>query len=218
MSIEFLGHSGFVLEHVQTGKRIAIDPFHISNNLKRADIILITHNHYDHCSIEDIEKIASNGAVIICPPNVQSKILKLKNIEMQIVEAGDEISVGNFKIEAFPAYNIGKKYHPKADGFLGFLIKIKNLIVYHAGDTDKIPEMEKLTGYGKHGSQFVAFLPVSGEYVMDAYEAAEVASELNVDVAIPMHYGDIVGTVEDAKKFSQLCTEKNIPARVLEKI
>jgi len=216
--LEFLGHSGFVITN-GGGKRIAIDPYNISEKTEKADFILITHSHYDHCSIKDIEKIAKPGSVIVIPADAQSKITRIENVQMQIIELGDELQLGNFKVEAMPAYNIDKDFHSKSEGWLGYLIKMDNVIIYHAGDTDNIPEMQKLTGYGKHGNNFTALLPVSGTYVMTAEEAAEAASLINPDLAIPMHFGSgVVGTREDAERFVKLCGEMNIPAEILEKI
>ncbi|MBU0760769.1 MAG: MBL fold metallo-hydrolase [Nanoarchaeota archaeon] len=217
INIEFLGHSGFLIS--SESKRIAIDPYNISDNIPKADLILVTHSHYDHCSIKDIEKIKKDRTVIVIPADAQSKITKIKDVEMQIIEPGDELKIGNTKIEAIPAYNTNKDFHPKREGWLGYLIKLKEIIIYHAGDSDKIPEMKNLTGYGKHGNEFIALLPVSGKYVMDAEEAAEVASFLSPTIAIPMHYGaGVAGTTEDAEKFVKLCKEKGLKAEVLEKI
>ncbi|MDO8459533.1 MAG: MBL fold metallo-hydrolase [Nanoarchaeota archaeon] len=218
LNIDFLGHSGFLISN-GLGKKIAIDPYNISDNVPKVDFIIITHSHYDHCSIKDIAKIARDGTTIIIPADAQSKITKIDNVKMEIIEIGDELEFNNIKIEALPAYNIKKEYHPKGENWLGYLIKINGAIIYHAGDTDRIPEMEKLTGYGKHGNEFIALLPISGTYVMDAEEASEVAKLLSPDLAIPMHYGSgIVGTIEDAEKFVQLCEEKGIKAKILEKI
>ncbi len=216
--IEFFGHSGFLIS-CGSGKKIAIDPYNVSERFPKVDTILITHSHYDHCSIKDIEKIADKGTVIVIPADAQSKITKIKDVEMQIIEQGEEIKLGNIRVEAVPAYNVDKEFHPKREGWLGYIIKFDDLIVYHAGDTDKIPEMKNLTGYGKHGNYFIALLPVSGKYVMDAEEAAEVASSLSPSIAIPMHYGaGVAGTIEDAKKFIEICKEKGLNAEILEKI
>lgn len=218
VNIEFLGHSGFLIID-GNGKRIAIDPYNISAGIDKVDFIFITHPHYDHCSIKDISKLVKSGTIIVVPPDVQSKITRIDDIEMQIVEAGDELEFGNMKVEALPSYNINKDYHGKKEGWLGYLVKIGNVIIYHAGDCDKIPEMERLTGYGKHGNQFVALLPVSGKYVMDANEAAEAASLISPDLVIPMHYGSgVAGTKEDADKFVKLCFDAGLNAKVLEKI
>ena len=217
VNIDFLGHSGFLI--IGNGKRIVIDPYNISDNVEKVDYILITHGHYDHCSIKDITKLSKKGTVIVVPPDVQSKITKIKDVEMQIIEAGDEIELGNIKIEALPAYNTNKDYHHKKEGWLGYLIKTNGVIIYHAGDTDKIPEMEKLTGYGKHGNEFVALLPVSGIYVMTAEEAADVASFISPDFVIPMHYGaGVAGSIEDAQRFVELCQELGLNAKILDKI
>jgi L-ascorbate metabolism protein UlaG (beta-lactamase superfamily) len=217
VNIEFLGHSGFLIS--SETKKIAIDPYNVSDHISKVDLILITHSHYDHCSIKDIEKISKEGTTAIITADSQSKITKVKNLEIQIIESGDEIKLGNIKIEAIPAYNIDKEFHPKREGWLGYIIKFKNVIIYHAGDTDKIPEMKNLTGYGKHGNDFIALLPVSGKYVMDAEEAAEIASLLSPDLAIPMHYGaGVAGTIEDAEKFISLCKGVGLKAEILEKV
>ena len=217
-NIEFLGHSGFLITH-GNGKKIAIDPYNISDNIPKVDLILITHGHYDHCSIKDIGKIARDKTIVVMPPDVQSKITKIEGVEMQIVEVGDEIEFGNVKIEALPAYNLNKDFHPKREGWLGYLIKINGLVIYHAGDTDKIPEMQKLAGYGRRDKEFIALLPVSGKTVMNAEEAEEVVSIINPNLAIPMHYGaGVVGTREDAESFVEFCKEKGVHAQILEKI
>ena|SRR3989344_3396067 len=218
VSIEFLGHSGFLIKN-GNGKRIAIDPYNISEGIDKVDLILITHSHYDHCSIKDITKLAKEGTVIVVSPDVQSKITRIENVEMQVVEVGDEVEFWNVKIEVMPAYSPNKEFHPKSEGWPGYLIKIHECVIYHAGETGKIPEMQKLTGYGKHGNQFVILLPVSGKEVMDSDEAAEVANMLKPDLAIPMHYGaGVAGTKEDAEKFVKLCNENGVRAEILEKI
>ena len=220
VKIEFLGHSGFLISNGD-GKKIFIDPFSISESVanQKADFIFITHSHYDHCSIKDITKLVKKGTVIVVPADAQSKITKIEDVQMQVIEVGDEIDFGKFKVEAMPAYNVGKDFHTKADGWVGYVMKFDKVIIYHAGDTDKIPEMSRLTGYGKHGQEFIALLPVSGTYVMNADEAADVASMLNVDLAIPMHYGaGVAGTEDDAKKFVEACKQLDVYAQVLDKI
>jgi L-ascorbate metabolism protein UlaG (beta-lactamase superfamily) len=217
VEISFLGHSGFLIE--SDSKRIAIDPYNVSENVGKVDMIMITHSHYDHCSIKDIEKLVKGGTVLVIPPDVQSKITKVEGVNMQIVEIGDELELMGVKIEAMASYNVDKDYHPKKEGWLGYILKIKDVIIYHAGDSDRIPEMRKLTGYGKHGVEFVALLPVSGKYVMTAEEAAGVASFLSPNLVIPMHYGaGVAGSVEDAKKFVDLCKDCGLKAEILDKI
>ncbi|HLC53327.1 MAG TPA: MBL fold metallo-hydrolase [Candidatus Nanoarchaeia archaeon] len=218
VKLEFLGHSGFVISN-GGGKRIAIDPYNVSEGVGKVDFILITHSHYDHCSIKDITHLSKKGTVIIAPADSQSKITRIEGVQMEVIEVGDELVFGNMRIEAVPAYNIGKDFHPKSEGWLGYVVKLEKVIVYHAGDSDFTPEMKKLSGYGKQGNHFIALLPVSGRYVMTAEEAAKAASLLNPEIAIPMHYGSgVVGTVDDAQNFVKLCDALNVQAKVLGKI
>ena len=180
IEIKWLGHSSFLIEDE---KKIYIDPYNIRGG-GEADIILLTHSHYDHCSISDINKIVKDGAVVICPADCQSKIAKLdKDIELKVIEAGQTIDLG-VKIGTVPAYNLDKEFHPKAERWLGYIIKIGNVVIYHAGDTDKIPEMEKLSEYRNQG-EFIALLPVGGKFTMNAEEAAEAASLIKPSLAVP---------------------------------
>lgn len=216
INISYLGHSGFMISNE---KKIAIDPYNVSDGVEKADLILITHSHYDHCSIKDIQKLSKKGTIIVIPADAQSKITRVEEVEMQIIEVGDELTFGDVKINAVPAYNVDKEFHPKSEGWMGYIVKMGNVVIYHAGDSDKIPEMSKLSGYGKDGNKFVAILPVSGKYVMTAEEAAAVASLISPTVAIPMHYGaGVAGTIEDAQKFVKLCMQVGLKAEILEKI
>ncbi len=218
IKLDFLGHSGFVIT-TESGRRIAIDPYNVSAGVGKVDLVLITHSHYDHCSIKDIEKVSKKGTIVVIPADCQSKITKVEDVNMQIIEVGDELTFGSVKVKALASYNVDKDFHPKEEGWLGYLIKLNGVIVYHAGDSDKIPEMKSLTGYGKHGNEFIVLLPVSGKFVMNAEEAAEVASLISPDLAIPMHYGaGVSGTKEDAEEFVKLCKEVGLRAEVLEKI
>ena len=222
ISLEYLGHDGFL---IHGDVNIAIDPYNIRDGLDKVDAILITHEHSDHCSVKDIQNLVREGTVVVGTPHIQSAVLKVKGAHLQPIEIGDVFEFGGFTIEAVPAYNVNKYrdvtkklvFHPKSEGYLGYVIKRGNTIIYHAGDTDSIPEMSKLTGYGKHGNMFVALLPVSGTSTMDADEAAEVATLLKPHLAIPMHYGAVVGDLDDAKRFVELCKEKGIRAEVMEK-
>jgi L-ascorbate metabolism protein UlaG (beta-lactamase superfamily) len=218
VEIKWLGHSGFMIKSLANPRVVYIDPYKISGNVEKADFILITHDHYDHCSMADIEKIAKEGTRIIIPPDCQSKIAKFKTpINIKVMEPGQELAYGTLKINTLPAYNIDKPFHPKEESWLGYLIKMDGTLVYHAGDTDVIPEMQKLTGYKQGGKDFIALLPVGGRFTMTAEEAAKAASIIKPSLAIPMHWGNIVGTEEDAREFVQLCKEEGINAVILGK-
>ena len=213
IEIKWLGHAGFLIKNSQV---IYIDPYNIPETSEKADLILITHSHYDHCSVDDLNKIVQEGTKIVCPADCQSKITKFDiPVKMQLVEPEQNLEFGTVKISTLPAYNIDKPFHPKEGGNVGYLIKINGIAIYHAGDTDKIPEMQKLTGHQE--KDFIALLPIGGRFTMSAEEAADAASLIKPSVAIPMHYGSIVGTVEDAQEFVDLCKDEGINAEILDK-
>lgn len=216
VSIEFLGHSGFSLRY--KGKTIIIDPYKLSDNVSKADIVLITHSHNDHCSIRDIQKVSRNGTIVLCPVDCQSALMKVKNVEVHIVEKRDILDFGNFKIECVHAYT-NNKHHPQNEGWLGYLIKFGKDIIYFASDTDLNDELKSLSGYGKKDNNFVAVLPVSGTVAMNAFDAVQTARLLNSSLAIPHGYGSgLYGTLEDAKKFVELCRQNGINALILDKV
>jgi len=218
IKLEWLGHSAFRITDNKSGKILYIDQFQIAHENTKADIILITHDHYDHCSLADMEKIARDGTIVLCTADCQSIITKInKKIEMQIIEPESEINLVNFKIKAIPSYNVNKEIHKKAEGWVGFIIQSNGVSIYHAGDTDMIKEMEKLTGYNKEGNKLVALLPVSGKFTMDAEEAANAAILIKPYIAIPMHYGSVLGLEKDAQLFIKICHENGINAHILEK-
>ena len=215
IGIKWLGHAGFLIENSRV---IYIDPYNIKEGFEKADLILITHSHYDHCSVADINKIVKEGTKIILPADCQSKITRFDvPIKMEVVEPGQELISGDVKISVLPAYNVDKHFHPKDESWVGYLIKTDGLIIYHAGDTDVIPEMQKLTGYKQSDKKFVALLPVGGRFTMNAEEAAEAAKLIKPDLAIPMHYGSIVGSEDDAREFKELCEERGVDVEILEK-
>jgi L-ascorbate metabolism protein UlaG (beta-lactamase superfamily) len=184
--INWLGHDGF---RIEGSKTIYIDPYQISDG-PEADLILITHEHFDHCSPEDVAKIQHSGSVVITEKDSAPKL----SGDVRVVTVGESLSFDNIQIEAVPAYNTNKDFHPKSKGWLGFIVDIDGVKVYHAGDTDFIPEMNDF-------NTDIALLPVSGTYVMTADEAVEAALAINPKIAIPMHYGAIVGGGSDATKF-----------------
>ena len=215
IELKWLGHSGFL---ILNKKVIYIDPYNIKEGLEKADIILITHSHYDHCSLPDMEKIVKEGTRIVAPADCQSTITKLEaQVKIELIEPGQELEFGDIKIYALPAYNIDKHFHPKEEEWVGYILKIDNVVIYHAGDTDVIPEMHKLTGYKQKGKEFIALLPIGGRFTMSVEEAAEAAKIIKPTLAIPMHWGSLVGTDSDAKEFVELCKEEGIKSEILER-
>lgn len=213
VELKWLGHSGFMIKNSSI---IYIDPYNIRDGLEKADFIFITHSHYDHCSVVDMNKIVKAGTRIVIPADCQSKLAKFNlPVHVDIVEPGHELDFGNLKAEVFPAYNTDKSFHPKDEGWVGYLIKLNDVLIYHAGDTDVIPEMQRLTGYKGDKKKFVALLPIGGRFTMTAEEACEAADLIKPSLAIPMHYGSIIGDDDDAEEFVRLCRELGIDAEKL---
>ena len=181
-----LGHDSF---RIDASTCIYIDPYQIEAG-KAADLILVTHEHFDHCSPDDVAKIQQPNTVIVTEKDSAKKL----SGDIRVVRPGERLSLDGLTIEAVPAYNTNKDFHPKANGWLGFVVDIDGVRIYHAGDSDFIPEMKDL-------DVDIALLPVSGTYVMTADEAVEAALAINPKLAIPMHYGAIVGEQSDAVHF-----------------
>ncbi|MGH9376568.1 MAG: MBL fold metallo-hydrolase [Terriglobia bacterium] len=199
LEIERKGHDTF---RIAGSKVIYTDPFRLEGHDK-ADIVILSHEHFDHFSREDLEKVCTAETHIIASPLCKDGLKGITAKKTTFLDAGQKVDVDGVEVRAVPAYNTnkfrepGKAFHPKDEGGLGFVISMDGTRVYHAGDTDHIPEMKSI-----HCD--VALLPVSGTYVMTAEEAAEAAATLKPRVAIPMHYGAIVGSEADAQKFKSL--------------
>jgi len=217
IDIKWLGHSGFFIRDNNSGLRIYIGPHNIREDSEKADLIFLTHSHHDHLSLADLNKVVGPNTRVLAPPDCQSTLTRFKvPVRIQIVEEGMEFSFGDLRIVVMPAYNTDKPFHSKDEGWVGYLIKFRDVVLYYAGDTDVIPEMQKLTGH-KHDKEFVALLPVGGRFFMTADEAFEAAKILKPSLAIPMSFGGLSGTEEDAKEFIELCNEEGIKAVILEK-
>jgi len=197
--IVWLGHDGF---RIDASKTVYIDPYQIEEG-PAADLILITHEHFDHCSPDDVARIQQSGSVIVTEKDSAAKL----SGDVRVVKVGDTLTIDNVTIKAVAAYNTNKDFHPKSNGWLGFIVEVDGVKVYHAGDTDFIPEM-------KDFNTDIALLPVSGTYVMTANEAVEAALAINPKVAIPMHYGAIVGGGQDAENFKK-ALEGKVEVRIL---
>ncbi len=200
-NISWLGHDGFRIDAPAT---VYIDPYNLSDGNPPADVVLVTHEHFDHCSPEDIAKIQKDGTVIFTEKDSAAKL----NGDVRIMKPGDTAEAAGMRFTAVAAYNIDKQFHPRGNGWLGFIIEIEDVRIYHAGDTDFIPEMKELAAD-------IALLPVSGTYVMNAQEAVQAALAINPKIAVPMHFGAIVGDLGDAETFKR-ALEGRVDVRILE--
>jgi len=198
IQITWLGHDGFKLKK---GKVIYIDPFKLSSKPEPADFVFVTHEHFDHMSADDLKKVVTPATTVITIPACEDAVKALKPKAIRLVAPGDSLTVDGVTVEVLAAYNVskfrspGNPFHPKADGKVGFILGIGGVRIYHAGDTDDIPEMASAKGVD------IAMLPVSGTYVMTAEEAVKACNSLQPKLAIPMHYAAIVGSASDAEAF-----------------
>jgi len=210
MNLEFsrIAHDTF---RIQGSKVIYTDPFKVTK-ADEADIVLVSHEHFDHLSLEDLQKVTSPRTTIVASVSCKSGLKKVKAKETKFLVPGGKLSIGKVEIEAVPAYNVnkfrapGQVFHPKEDEKLGFVFLMDGTRVYFAGDTDLVPEMKSI-------QCDIALLPVSGTYVMTAEEAAQAAEVIKPKIAVPMHYAAIVGSESDAQSFKSLV--KNCQVEVI---
>lgn len=179
---------------IMKGIIIYFDPFRINEEKHDADLILITHDHYDHYSPEDIKKVIKKDTIIVAPKTIN----ELNNKEnITFVEPNQTYNINGYKIDTIPAYNISKHFHPKENNWIGYIIEIDGLKYYVAGDTDITPENRQI-------KCDVALIPIGGTYTMDYKEASELINIIKPKIAIPTHYGSIVGDITDGEKFKKL--------------
>lgn len=186
--LHWIGHASFHIDHPL---KIYIDPWNLPPDSPAADLILVSHDHYDHCSPEDVQSVRGPQTLVITNPGAAERLTS----PLEVMHAGESKTHSGVHVHAVPAYNIEKSFHPKEAGHLGFILELEGERLYFAGDTDHIPEMRSI-------NCDVALLPVSGKYVMDAEEAVEAARTLRPQLSIPMHYGaGVAGTIADAERF-----------------
>ena len=195
-NVEVLCHSSI---KINKEKVIYIDPFKIEKNYNDADIVFITHDHYDHYSEEDIDKVINENTTIIIPEELLTNLLRkgINKNAIITVEPNEKYMVQGIKFETIPAYNTNKIFHPKENGWVGYIITLDDIRYYIAGDTDITEENRKV-------KCDVAFVPVGGTYTMDFKEAAQLINEIQPKIAVPIHYGSVVGTKQDATDFIKL--------------
>ena len=199
LDITRIAHDTF---RIAGSKLIYTDPYRMAKR-DQADIVLLSHEHFDHFSKEDLDKVLFPGTSIVASSLCKEGLKGVKAKEIHFLDPGGKHSVGQVTVEAVAAYNVnkfrepGKPFHPKDSKGLGFVVTLDGTRIYYAADTDVIPEMRSI-------KCDIALLPVSGTYVMTAEEAAEAAGVIKPKIAVPMHYGAIVGSEEDARKFKSL--------------
>lgn len=182
---------------------IYFDPFKLDKDYNDADFIFITHSHYDHFSEEDILKVKKENTKIIVPEDLYNKCLDLgfKKEDILVVLPNKTYNIDNINFDTIPAYNVNKAFHPKENNWVGYILNLDGTRYYIAGDTDITEENKKVICD-------VALVPIGGTYTMTAKEAAELINIINPKVAIPTHYGTIVGKKEDADTFKSLVNDK----------
>ena len=207
-NLHWLGHDSFRLDGPPT---IYFDPWKLPPGSPVADVVLVSHDHYDHLSVDDVARVTGPKTVVIANPSAAAKLKGAR-----VIRAGETITLGEVTVEAVAAYNLtkfrspGNPFHPREAQHNGYIVTVGGERLYHAGDTDHVPEMSGI-------KCDVALLPVSGTYVMTAEEAAQAAAAIKPRIAVPMHYGDkdVVGTLADAERFERLCEKAGIAVQIL---
>lgn len=204
--IQVLCHSSI---RIQKNTTIYFDPFQISQDYNDADIVFITHDHYDHYSEEDIRKVKNIDTKIIVPIDLYDRVSKIGFIKENItmVKPNKKYKINEIEFETIPAYNVNKSFHPKENNWIGYIITVNNKKYYIAGDTDITEENKKV-------KCDIAFLPIGGVYTMNYEEAASLVNIIKPKIVIPIHYGSIIGTKEDAINFSKL-VQSNIECKII---
>ena len=201
ITFRWLGHDGFIITSKE-GTSVCLDPFKVKGDYKPVDVLISTHEHFDHCNVEDMQKVVNSDTEVIGIPMAEDNLSKLDCKKIHYVKPGETLTLKSIRFEFVPAYNVNKfrspkvPFHPKEDEKIGVIIVMDNHRIYHAGDTDCIPEMADFR-------PDIALIPVSGTYVMTAEEAIEAANILQPRLIIPMHFGTIVGDSSMAEKLKQ---------------
>jgi len=187
--LKWIGHAAFIIEGE---KRIYIDPFKLSKSFGDADIVFITHSHFDHLSVDDIKKVATKETIIVAPTEAKSKLASFNTF---LAEPMKKYNLEGVEFETVHAYNVKKErlnFHPKQNNWLGYIINAEGKRIYHAGDTDFIEEMKSI-------KCDLALLPIGGTYTMSVEEAIEATKAIDARYFAPMHYKALLGR-EDSKK------------------
>ena len=176
---------------------IRADPFKIAGEPHDAGIIFITHDHYDHFSPEDIQKVRRPDTVFAAPESMKSRLESIGISNAVLLSPGEKTEIAGIPVEAVPAYNTLKPFHPRSNGWLGYIITVNGKRIYAAGDTDAVKELRAV-------KCDIALVPVGGTFTMNHKEAAKLINEIRPGIAVPIHYGSIVGDRSDGEKFRKL--------------
>lgn len=190
-------------------KVIYFDPYKIGTDKHDADIIFITHNHYDHMDSESIEKVKNDNTIVVAPKSMKDIISKIEFSDYIYLEPFDETNLYNINIKTIPAYNNEKQFHPRNNNWLGYIVTIDNTTYYIAGDTDATDEASNV-------KCDIAFIPIGGHFTMDVEEATELIIKINPKIVIPIHYGSIIGEPTYGKVLKENLSDTNI--EVIEKL
>jgi L-ascorbate metabolism protein UlaG (beta-lactamase superfamily) len=186
------------------GLTVYIDPWGIRDDDPPADVVFITHAHFDHFSPEDLERVRKEGTRFLAPHDVAREL----SGEVTPVAPGDSLEVRGIRVQVVPAYNVVEErleFHPKANRWVGYVLELAGATYYHAGDTDHAPELSEVRAD-------VAFLPIGGTYTMDPVEAGGLARAISPQLAVPIHYGFVVGSPSDADRFREAADPVKVEA------
>lgn len=211
--ITWFGHASFLFHDAQSGNKIYyVDPFELrGGSFERGDLIFITHAHPDHFSLQDLQKVLKEESVVIATKDVLA-LSGLSSSQTHPVVPNENYTLKGFSFQTIPAYNTkGERlsFHPKENNWVGYIFHLNEKKIYHAGDTDFIPEMQKLKALALD----VALLPIGGTYTMDAEEASNAANAISAKFTVPMHYKKLLG--EDSKKAEELFKTKVTSSQVV---
>jgi L-ascorbate metabolism protein UlaG (beta-lactamase superfamily) len=210
-NIKWLGHASFAITDLNGKKIYFIDPYHLPESVvDKADLIFITHAHHDHLSLGDIDRILKPETIVVATRD-SLETLKIGDSQKFPVEPNREYEVDSIKFETVPAYNVDpdkQSFHPKSNNWVGYILDVNNVRIYHAGDCDFMPEMKEFSSKNLD----IAMLPIGGQYTMDVDEAIQAANAIKAKTTIPMHYRGLLKekSKEAEEKFKKGVTNSEV--------